>query len=91
MSRYRRNWKRSLKRYGMEDLGGPHLMRHTATLHWLQDLGFEFGRAQDRGRWLEEKKGFGDGLWRINYNVLFLFSVSVVWEWFSVRRGTWNV
>ena len=55
MSRYRRNWKRSLKRYGMEDLGGPHLMRHTATLHWLQDLGFEFGRAQDRGRWLEEK------------------------------------
>lgn len=51
MSSYRREWGKTLTKYGLEGLGGPHRCRHTAAVHWLQDLVCSFDRAQARARW----------------------------------------
>jgi hypothetical protein len=52
---YARFWKKVLSVYGWQDLGGPHLNRHSGAIYLIHYLGWSMPRVQEHGRWLEER------------------------------------
>lgn len=53
--KYQEAWNRALLKYGWQDLGGVHLLRHCMAVFLLQYFGWTRDKVRERGRWKQDE------------------------------------